>query len=110
MSRPLPLGSSPQILGGVWLKDGTLQREFLEFCRGFSMEVGFGGEKYPLRIMLRSEVGLSQSHVPAYSTQRLHYGLSFPVFTRTGVRIRRNLCIREGVRIHTRCVYALPLA
>ena len=40
----------------------------------------------------------------------LHYGLSFPAFTRSGVRIRRNLCIREGVRIHTRCVYTLPLA
>jgi hypothetical protein len=39
-----------------------------------------------------------------------HYGLSFPVFTRSGVRIRRNLCIREGVRIRTRCVYVLPLA
>ena len=39
-----------------------------------------------------------------------HYGLSFPAFTRSGVRIRRNLCIREGVRIRTRCVYALPLA
>ena len=39
-----------------------------------------------------------------------HYGLSFPAFTRSGVRIRRNLCIREGVRIRTRCVYVLPLA
>jgi hypothetical protein len=28
----------------------------------------------------------------------------------SGVRIRRNLCIREGVRIRTRCVYVLPLA
>ena len=26
-----------------------------------------------------------------------HYGWSFPAFTRSGVRIRRNLCIREGV-------------
>ena len=41
---------------------------------------------------------------------RYHYGLSFPAFTRSGVRIRRNLCIREGVLIRTRCVYALPLA
>jgi len=39
----------------------------------------------------------------------VHYGLSFPVFTRSGVRIRRK-CIREGVRIRTRCVYVLPLA
>ena len=36
-----------------------------------------------------------------------HYGSSIPAFrfTRSGVHIRRNLCIREGVCIHTRCVY-----
>ena len=30
--------------------------------------------------------------------------------TRSGVHIRRNLCIREGVRIRTRCECTLPLA
>ena len=36
-----------------------------------------------------------------------HYGSSIPAFrfTRSGGHIRRNLCIREGVCIHTRCVY-----
>ena len=36
-----------------------------------------------------------------------HYGSSIPAFrfTRSGGHIRRNLCVREGVCIHTRCVY-----
>jgi len=98
------------------------QRDAVTLCRCYTVILEFTpyphqlAEKGKVTVKSRAVLGFGYTPIPTDArlpggvvtsgTRFVHYGSSIPAFTRSGVAYTQNLCIREGVRIRTRCVYA----